>query len=38
MTAKVFVDSNVLVYAHDADAGVKQQKASYRIQIVNPFR
>jgi predicted nucleic acid-binding protein len=28
MTAKVFVDSNILVYAHDADAGLRQQQAS----------
>jgi predicted nucleic acid-binding protein len=28
MTGKVFVDSNVLVYAHDGDAGVKQQQAA----------
>ncbi|MGO9316632.1 MAG: PIN domain-containing protein [Terracidiphilus sp.] len=27
MNAKVFVDTNVLVYAHDIDAGCKQQKA-----------
>ena len=28
MTEKVFVDSNVLVYAHDADAGDKQRIAA----------
>jgi predicted nucleic acid-binding protein len=28
MTAKVFVDSNVLIYAHDSDAGAKQQRAA----------
>jgi predicted nucleic acid-binding protein len=27
MSAKVFVDTNVLVYAFDADAGAKQDKA-----------
>ncbi|HME59498.1 MAG TPA: PIN domain-containing protein [Terracidiphilus sp.] len=27
MSAKVFIDTNVLVYAHDIDAGRKQQKA-----------
>jgi predicted nucleic acid-binding protein len=27
MSAKVFVDTNVLVYAHDIDAGYKQLKA-----------
>jgi predicted nucleic acid-binding protein len=32
MTDKVFVDSNVLVYAHDADAGVKQQQAADRLE------
>ncbi len=28
MTAKVFVDSNVLIYAHDADAGHKHERAT----------
>ena len=28
MTAKVFVDSNILIYAHDLDAGPKQQLAA----------
>ena len=32
MTAKVFVDSNVLVYAHDADSGTKQKIAAARIK------
>ena len=32
MTDKVFVDSNVLLYAHDADAGVKQQQAADRLE------
>lgn len=27
MSAKVFIDTNVLVYAHDIDAGSKQRKA-----------
>ena len=31
MTAKVFVDSNVLIYAHDADAGVRHEKSSARL-------
>ena len=31
MTGKVFVDSNVLIYAHDGDAGVKQQCAADRL-------
>jgi len=28
MTDKVFVDTNILVYAHDADAGPKRQRAA----------
>jgi predicted nucleic acid-binding protein len=28
MSAKTFVDTNVLIYAHDADAGTKHQTAS----------
>lgn len=28
MTAKVFVDTNILIYAHDSDAGEKQRRAS----------
>jgi predicted nucleic acid-binding protein len=32
MTGKVFVDSNVLVYAHDRDAGAKQQRAAERLK------
>jgi predicted nucleic acid-binding protein len=31
MTGKVFVDSNVLIYAHDEDAGAKQQQAAQRL-------
>jgi predicted nucleic acid-binding protein len=31
MTGKVFVDSNVLIYAHDADAPDKQQRAAKRL-------
>lgn len=27
MSAKTFVDTNVLIYAHDVDAGVKQETA-----------
>jgi predicted nucleic acid-binding protein len=27
MSAKVFIDTNVLVYAHDIDAGLKRDKA-----------
>ena len=32
MTAKVFVDSNVLIYAHDLDAGVRQQLAANALR------
>jgi predicted nucleic acid-binding protein len=28
MTGKVFVDSNILIYAHDLDAGPKQERAA----------
>jgi len=28
MTASTFVDSNILIYAHDLDAGPKQQRAA----------
>jgi predicted nucleic acid-binding protein len=28
MTEKVFVDSNILIYAHDKDAGSKQRRAA----------
>jgi predicted nucleic acid-binding protein len=28
MTGKVFVDTNILVYAHDADAGPKRERAA----------
>ena len=32
MTGKVFVDSNILIYAHDEDAGSKQQDAAERLR------
>ena len=32
MTEKVFVDSNVLIYAHDKDAGTKQRQAAERLR------
>jgi predicted nucleic acid-binding protein len=35
MNAKVFIDTNILVYAHDIDAGLKQQKA---IEILLDLR
>ena len=38
MTEKVFVDSNVLVYAHDADAGVKQRIAADTIAAIMEAR
>jgi predicted nucleic acid-binding protein len=28
MTARTFVDSNILIYAHDLDAGMRQQNAA----------
>ena len=31
MTVKTFVDSNVLIYAHDADCGPKQQLAADQL-------
>ena len=31
MTARTFVDSNILIYAHDADAGSKQQQAAVHL-------
>jgi predicted nucleic acid-binding protein len=31
MTGKTFVDSNILIYAHDFDAGPKQQCATERL-------
>jgi predicted nucleic acid-binding protein len=34
MTAKVFVDSNILVYAHDADAGPKQKIAAAQLKAL----
>lgn len=34
MTAKVFVDSNILIYAHDWDAGPKQKAAAAQIKAL----
>jgi predicted nucleic acid-binding protein len=34
MIAKVFVDSNILIYAHDADAGPKQKTAAAQIKAL----
>jgi predicted nucleic acid-binding protein len=32
MSGKVFVDTNVLIYAHDADAGLKRDIAARRLR------
>ena len=32
MTGRVFVDTNVLIYAHDLDAGIKHQVAVSLIE------
>ena len=32
MTEKVFVDTNILLYAHDKDAGIKQERAAERLR------
>ena len=34
MTANIFVDSNILVYAHDADAGAKRKIAAAQIEAL----
>ena len=34
MSGKVFVDTNILIYAHNLDAGLKQQKAAQRLSIL----
>lgn len=34
MIGKVFVDSNILIYAHDADAGPKQEMAAMQIKAL----
>jgi predicted nucleic acid-binding protein len=31
MTVRTFVDSNILIYAHDADAGFRQRRASEEL-------
>ena len=31
MTVRTSVDSNILIYAHDADAGFRQRRASERL-------
>jgi predicted nucleic acid-binding protein len=31
MTARTFVDYNILIYAHDADAGIRQRRASEEL-------
>jgi predicted nucleic acid-binding protein len=32
MTAVVFVDTNILIYAHDLDAGVKRERAMAKLR------
>ena len=32
MSAVVFVDSNILIYAHDLDAGVKRERAATKLR------
>ena len=32
MSAVAFVDSNILIYAHDLDAGVKRERAAARLR------
>ena len=32
MSAPIFVDTNILVYAHDASAGAKQKRASALLE------
>lgn len=32
MTVRTFVDSNILIYAHDADAGIRCVKAARRLE------
>lgn len=32
MSAVVFVDSNILIYAHDLDAGVKRERAAAKLR------
>jgi predicted nucleic acid-binding protein len=31
MAGRTFVDSNILIYAHDADAGLKQRRAAEQL-------
>jgi predicted nucleic acid-binding protein len=38
MSAKVFIDTNVLVYAHDADAGRKQEIAKSVVKRLSQQR
>jgi predicted nucleic acid-binding protein len=32
MSDVIFVDSNILIYAHDADAGPKRERASHKLK------
>jgi len=31
MSDGVFVDTNTLIYAHDADAGIKRERAAHQL-------
>jgi predicted nucleic acid-binding protein len=32
MSGSVFVDTNILIYAHDADAGIKRERAAQQLR------
>ena len=34
MSARIFVDSNILIYAHDLDAGLKQTRAADSLRTL----
>jgi predicted nucleic acid-binding protein len=34
MSVKTFVDSNILIYAHDLDAGIRRQEAAERLKVL----
>ena len=34
MTDKIFVDTNILIYAHDLDAGEKQKMAANQLKVI----
>lgn len=37
MSDVVFVDTNILIYAHDADAGVKRERAIEKLRLLWEF-